>query len=74
MKRLLTSIVAGLMLLGNVRAAAVADVSEAAINRAQRSIVMVECRQYGGAMSHLTGVILLSQATRSYIAVGEALS
>jgi len=74
MNRILTGIVVALALLGNVRTAAVSDVSEAAINRAQRSIVIVECKDHSGATSHLTGVILLSQAARSYIAVGEALS
>jgi hypothetical protein len=73
MNRILTGMLIALALAGEIRSAAVADVSEAAIDRAQRSIVIVECKDRSGATSHLTGVILLSQAARSYIAVGEAL-
>jgi hypothetical protein len=48
---------------------AVADVPEAAIARAQRSVVLVECP--GNPPRRLTGVVLLSQAGRSYVAVSD---
>jgi hypothetical protein len=48
---------------------ATADVPEAAIARAQRSVVLVECP--GTPPRRLTGVVLLSQPGRSYVAVSD---
>jgi hypothetical protein len=46
-----------------------ADIPEAAIARAQRSVVLVECP--AAQSRRLTGVVLLAQQGRSYIAVSD---
>jgi hypothetical protein len=48
---------------------AAADIPEAAIARAQRSVVLIECP--GAQPRRLTGVVLLSQPGRSYVAVSD---
>jgi hypothetical protein len=58
-----------LTLLAARPAPARADIPEAAIARAQRSVVLVECA--GAPAQHLTGVVLLAQAARAYIAVAN---
>jgi S1-C subfamily serine protease len=68
--RALAAAVLALALGAAARTPARANIPEAAIARAERSIVLVECT-LGAKTARLTGVVLLSQAARSYVAVTE---
>jgi hypothetical protein len=68
--RTLAAALLALALAGATPTPVRADIPEAAIARAQRSIVLVECT-LGAKTARLTGVVVLSQAALSYVAVTE---